>query len=151
MLPITLLRGRATVPCFGRFSLRMDFKPDHLAFLLANGYADSPSRASQIWTQSRQYYYRDTGTAVARPAVDSTNLYAASKLQTAGRLPFFCTPSDLARWNTFNPSSAFKIRQNSGSDDLTFPFAYIEEAGLIGIAAIVGSGRFAYAAVQDNS
>ena len=151
MLPANILNGNDTALGFGVYALSRDRETEFKAFLLGNGFADSPARANAIWTQAREYYYGDTGTVTARPQKEAVNRFTSERFQSLGLLPFFTSVRAVLNWNESNPDSTFSVRLNSGSLDVQFCFDYIDEGGIIGLSSIVSEGEYSYVWVLENS
>ena len=151
MIPSEILIGATTALAFGTYALSDANETAFKAFLLGNGFAEDNARANAIWTQAREFYYGDTGTATARPQRNPVNRFTSEAFQSEGLLPFFTSVSEMNRWNNQNPESEFFPRFNSGSDDVTFPVEYVFDGGLVGLAAIVCEGDFAYCWVLRDS
>lgn len=152
MLPQESPYGNSTALCYGIYATNLLRRSDFVTFIVSQGYADSISRANQIWTQSREYYVGDTGTVTARPHRDPCNNYAAYLIrQNYGEYPLFTSIVDLEDWNSRIRPNYLSRRPSSGSLSVEDPARYLQEGGLLGLGGIVAEGEFAFAYVLQDS
>lgn len=152
MIPQDNVTGNNTSTVFGIFSLKEEFRDELLDYLLQVGYAQDLTRARQVWTQAREYYYADTGTVTARPHRIPINDFAYLKLSQQGlAFPLMTSVLDVENHNATIIPNELQIRAGSGSPELENTAIYLQEAGLDGLAVIVSHGEFSFAYVLIDS